>query len=89
MFRSKLTRFLKLVLFSGILLSNIEIASAQLNGSGQAQLVEGRSIIVRQGKEMGVAVGAAGTILTSSDGSSWTSRTSGTTYGLWDVTYKE
>ena len=52
MFRSKLTRFLKLVLFSGILLSNIEIASAQLNGSGQAQLVEGRAIIVRQGKEM-------------------------------------
>ena len=36
MFRSKLTRFLKLVLFSGILLINIEIASAQLNGSGQA-----------------------------------------------------
>ena len=72
MFRSKLTRFLKLVLFSGILLINIEIASAQLNGSGQAQLVEGRSIIVRQGKEMGVAVGAAGTILTSSDGFSWT-----------------
>ena len=52
MFRSKLTRFLKLVLFSGILLSNIEIASAQLNGSGQAQLVEGRAIIERQDKEM-------------------------------------
>ena len=52
MFRSKLTRFLKLVLFSGILLIKIEIASAQLNGSGQAQLVEGRAIIVRQGKEM-------------------------------------
>ncbi len=52
MFRSKLTRFLKLVLFSGILLSNIEIASAQLNGSGQEQLVEGRAIIVRQDKEM-------------------------------------
>ena len=54
MFRSKLTRFLKLVLFSGILLSNIEIASAQLNGSGQAQLAEGRAIIVRQGKELGI-----------------------------------
>jgi len=37
---------------SGILLSHIEIESAQFTGGGQAQLVEGRSIIVRQGKEM-------------------------------------
>jgi hypothetical protein len=35
-----------------MLLSHIEIASAQSNGGGQAQLVEGRAIIVRQGKEM-------------------------------------
>jgi hypothetical protein len=34
-----------------------------------------------------VAVGAAGTILTSSDGTTWTSRTSGTTSNLYDVTY--
>ena len=52
MFRTKLTRLFQIVLFSGILLSNIEIASAQFNGSGQAQLVEGRAIILRQGKEM-------------------------------------
>ena len=35
-----------------MLLSNIEIASAQFTGGGQAQIVEGRAIIVRQGKEM-------------------------------------
>jgi len=35
-----------------MLLSHIEIASAQSNGGGQAQLVEGRAIIVRQGKEI-------------------------------------
>ena len=52
MLRSKITRFFQLFLFSGILLSNFEFASAQLNGSGQAQLVEGRAIIVRQGKDM-------------------------------------
>ena len=33
-----------------------------------------------------VAVGASGTILTSSDGTSWTSRTSGTSSGLNGVT---
>jgi len=35
-----------------MLLSHIEIASAQSTGGGQVQLIEGRSIIVRQGKEM-------------------------------------
>ena len=54
MFRIKLTRLFQIVLLSGILLSHIEIASAQSTGSGQAQLVEGRAIIVRQGKEMGI-----------------------------------
>ena len=34
-----------------------------------------------------VAVGESGTILTSTDGTTWTSRTSGTTYGLNSVTY--
>ena len=34
-----------------------------------------------------VAVGSSGTILTSSDGTSWTSRTSGTSSGLNGVTY--
>jgi len=52
MFRTKLTRLFQIVLLSGILLSHIEIASAQSTGGGQAQLVEGRAIIVRQGKEM-------------------------------------
>ena len=52
MFRTKLTRLFQIVLLSGILLSHIEIASAQFTGGGQAQLVEGRAIIVRQGKEM-------------------------------------
>ena len=52
MFRTNLTRLFQIIFFSGILLSNFEFASAQLNGSGQAQLAEGRAIIVRQGKEM-------------------------------------
>ena len=52
MFRTKLTRLFQIVLLSGILLSHIEIASAQSTGGGQAQLVEGRALIVRQGKEM-------------------------------------
>ena len=42
MFRTKLTRLFQIVLLSGILLSHIEIASAQSTGGGQAQLVEGR-----------------------------------------------
>ena len=52
MFKVKLTRLFQIVLVSVILLSQIEIASAQSNGGGQVQLVEGRAIIVRQGKEM-------------------------------------
>ena len=52
MFRTKLTRLFQIILLSGMLLSHIEIGSAQSNGGGQAQLVEGRAIIVRQGKEM-------------------------------------
>ena len=52
MFRTKLTRLFQIVLLSGILLSHIEIASAQSTGGAQAQLVEGRAVIVRQGKEM-------------------------------------
>jgi len=52
MFRIKLTRLFLLVLLSGMLLSHIEIASAQSTRGGQAQLVDGRAIIVRQGKEM-------------------------------------
>ena len=52
MFLKKLTRLFQIVLLSGMLLSHIEIASAQSNGGGQAQLVEGRAIIVRQGNEM-------------------------------------
>jgi hypothetical protein len=51
-FLKKLTRLFQIVLLSGMLLSHIEIASAQSNGGGQAQLVEGRAIIVRQGKEI-------------------------------------
>ena len=52
MFRTKLTRLFQIVLLSGMLLSHIEIASAQSTGGSQAQLVEGRAIVVRQGKEM-------------------------------------
>ena len=36
-----------------------------------------------------VVVGASGTILTSSDGTTWTSRTSGTSYQLKGVTFTE
>ena len=36
-----------------------------------------------------VAVGDSGTILTSSDGTSWTSRTSGTSQHLREVTYSD
>ena len=36
-----------------------------------------------------VAVGASGIVLTSSDGISWTSRTSGVSTVLWSVTYSE
>ena len=39
-------------------------------------------------KDMFVTVGNSGTILTSSDGTTWTSRTSGTTNALYDVTYE-
>ena len=35
-----------------------------------------------------VAVGELGTILTSPDGTSWTSRTSGTSQNLWGVSYQ-
>ena len=38
-------------------------------------------------KVMFVTVGQSGTILTSSDGISWTSRTSGTTNTLYGITY--
>ena len=38
-------------------------------------------------KEMFVSVGQSGTILTSSDGTSWTERTSGTSNNLYGVTY--
>ena len=54
MFRTNLIRLFQIVLLSGMLLSNIEIACAQSNGSGQVQLVEGQAIIVRQGKEIGI-----------------------------------
>ena len=54
MFKAKLTRLFQIVLVSVILLSHIEIASGQSNGGGQVQLVEGRAIIVRQGKEIGI-----------------------------------
>ena len=37
---------------SVILLSHIEIASGQINGGGQVQLVEGWAIIARQGKKI-------------------------------------
>ena len=36
-----------------------------------------------------VSVGSSGTILTSSDGITWSARTSGTINDLYDVTYKE
>ena len=52
MFLKKLTRLIQIVHLSGMMLSQIEVASAQSTGGGQAQLVEGRAIIVRQGKEM-------------------------------------
>ena len=52
MFKAKLTRLFQIVLVSMILLSHVEIAIGQSNGGGQVQLVEGRAIIVRQGKEM-------------------------------------
>ncbi|MDP7096856.1 MAG: cell wall-binding protein, partial [Candidatus Poseidoniia archaeon] len=34
-----------------------------------------------------VAVGNSGTLLTSSDGTSWTSRTSGSSETLWNIFY--
>lgn len=52
MFLTKLTRLFQIVLLSGMLLSHIEVVSDQSTGGGQAQFVEGRDIIVRQGKEM-------------------------------------
>ena len=52
MFRIKLTRLFQIVLLSVMLLSHIEIASAESTGGGQAQLVEGRALIVRQSKEL-------------------------------------
>ena len=52
MFRTKLTRLFQIVLLSGMMFIHIEIASGQSTGGGQAQLVEGRSFIVRQGEEM-------------------------------------
>ena len=41
MFKGKLTQLFQIVLVSVILLSHIEIASGQINGGGQVQLVEG------------------------------------------------
>ena len=52
MFRTKLTRLFQIVLLSGMMFIHIEIASGQSTGGGQAQLVEGRTFIVRQGEEM-------------------------------------
>ena len=45
----------------------------------------GNSIFVTVGR----GEDGSGTIMTSSDGINWTSRTSGTTNNLWFVTYKE
>ena len=39
-------------------------------------------------KDMFVTVGNSGTILTSSDGTTWTSRTSGTSNHLYDILVK-
>ena len=44
---------------------------------------------VTYGNNLFITVGSSGTILTSPDGTSWTSRTSGTTQKLLDVTYYE
>ena len=44
---------------------------------------------ISYGNELYVVVGASGTIITSSDGTSWTERTSGTTNQLNAVTFSE
>ena len=44
---------------------------------------------VAYGNSLWVAVGANGTILTSPNGTSWTSRTSGTSEHLWGVAYAD
>ena len=52
-----------------------------LLGGGARGIIYGNSTFV--------AVGKSGTILTSSDATTWTSRTSGTSEHLRRVTYKE
>ena len=52
MFNEKLGRLFQIFILSAILLSDIGIVSAQFYKGGQAQLVQGRAIIVRQGQEM-------------------------------------
>ena len=52
MFRTKLTRLFQIVLLLGMLLSLIEIASAQFTGESQTQLVEGDAILLREGEEI-------------------------------------
>ena len=52
MFSTKLPRLFQIVLLLGILLSLIEIASAQFTGGSRTQLVEGDAILLRQGEEI-------------------------------------
>jgi hypothetical protein len=50
-------------------------------------MVTARLFGVAYGNGTFVAVGGLGTILTSTDGVTWTSETSGINYHLWGVTY--
>ena len=68
-------RFLLTTILSLLLLTS------PLSGQKETKVVEK--------KRMFVTVGWDGTILTSSDGTTWTSRTSGTSNSLRDVTYSQ
>ena len=65
--------------------SSVGEAVAVRAGAGVTERLRG----ITYGNSIFVAVGRSGTILTSSDGTTWTSRTSGTTEHFRRVAYKE
>ena len=70
---------------SGNILTSSDGTSWNNKSSGTTQLNE-----VTYGNSTFITVGQSGSILSSSDnGTTWTSRTSGTTENLYGVTYKE
>ena len=77
-----------LIIFSTFLIS-LTIISCKSSDDGSKSTDNTTTDNTTSSSELFVAVGDNGTILTSSDGTTWTTRTSGTTNGIDGVTSSE